>query len=89
MFFVTASVVLSACVQIKAGIPVKQQGKEKLQANVYCYNCAKKGHHGYVSISIYFLSLKCLKQFFLCIIGNIIELYLLSKITFLFLGQID
>lgn len=63
MFFVTASVVLPACVQIKAGIPVKQQGKEKLQANVYCYNCAKKGHHGYVSISIYFLSLKCLKQF--------------------------
>lgn len=58
--FVTACVVvLPACVQIKAGIPVKQQGKEKLQANVYCYNCAKKGHYGYVSTSIYFLSLKC------------------------------
>lgn len=63
MFFVTASVVLPACVQIKAGIPVKQQGKEKLQANVYCYNCAKKGHHGYVSTSVFFLSLKCSKQF--------------------------
>lgn len=46
----TVCVLLPACVQIKAGVPVKQQGKEKLQANVYCYNCAKKGHHGYVSL---------------------------------------
>lgn len=60
-FFLTASV-LPACVQIIAGIPVKAQGKEKPQANVYCYNCAKRGHHGYVSPSIYFISLKCSKK---------------------------
>lgn len=41
----------SVCVQIKAGVPVKQQEKGKLHTSVYCYNCARKGHHGYVSTS--------------------------------------
>lgn len=89
--FFTASVVLSACVQIKAGIPVKQKGKEKVQANIYCYNCAKKGHHGYVSTSVCLLSLK--KHFYFLEQLKVLmhhwkyhrlpELHLLSKINVL------
>lgn len=41
----------SVCVQIKAGVPVKKQEKERLQTSVFCYNCARRGHHGYVSTS--------------------------------------
>lgn len=59
--FVTGSIVLPVCAQIKAGIPVKQQKKEKLQTSAYCYNCAKRGHHGYVSASVHLLSLPFIK----------------------------